>query len=408
MGENKEPKLVHRLIPCPEYDVSGMECWLSDMAEQGLLLQNDGFFLGIATFEKTAPQRVQYRCLPANKNTSFWAPNNGEPDEEEIELSKEFGWEYVVKRGEFYIYRTTQTDARELHTDKEVQALAMKAMRKRQWEYLLVSLPLCLIYFFLVFGSKLFLSMVYIGTWVYLFLLFSLLWSTVVTTVRAIKLLKLRKQMLTGTSYESGKDWRKNSRKHHFIRVTGVILSVAGIVTFLWVVLNLYSYTGQIPQKEYTGNPPFATMAEFLPGGERKLIDMSYGNMNTVREWSDVLAPVNFEWDEVATITHPDGRKLSGGLEIIYHEARFSWLARRMAWEHFIKGKQEDDFELLSLKLEEMDTVYAYTSILHFPSIILQKDNKVLFARFYTSGTENIELSLEEWAGILADSLMTE
>lgn len=408
MGENRELKLVRHLIPCPEYDVAGTEQWLTELAAQGLMLQKDGFFLGIATFEKAAPQRVKYRVLPANKNTSFWSGDNGEPDLEEIELSKEFGWEYVVKRGEFYIYRAMDVDARELHTDKEVQALAMKTIRKRQWEYLLVSLPLCLIYFSLVFGSKLFLSMVYIGTWVYLFFMFSLLWSAVVSTVRAIKLLKLRKQMLEGNSSDVGTDWRRNAWRHHVVSITGVVLSITGILMFLWVVLNLYSYTGQIPQKEYIGNPPFATMADFLPGGTRNLTNMSYGNMNTVREWGDVLSPVNYEWDEVATITHPDGRKLSGGLEIIYHEARLPWIAKRMAWEHFIKGKQEDDFELLTLKIEGMDSVYAYHSILHFPSVILQKDNKVLFARFYTSGKENIELSLEEWAGILAESMMTE
>ena len=65
MEERKEPKLVHRLIPCPQYDVSGMECWLSDMAKQGLLLQKDGFFAGVATFEKVSPQRVKYRLQPA-------------------------------------------------------------------------------------------------------------------------------------------------------------------------------------------------------------------------------------------------------------------------------------------------------------------------------------------------------
>ena len=37
MEERKEPKLAHRLIPCPQYDVSGMECWLEHMAKQGLL-----------------------------------------------------------------------------------------------------------------------------------------------------------------------------------------------------------------------------------------------------------------------------------------------------------------------------------------------------------------------------------
>ena len=50
MEERREPKLVHRLIPCPQYDVSGMECWLSDMASQGLLLQQDGFFAGVVVY----------------------------------------------------------------------------------------------------------------------------------------------------------------------------------------------------------------------------------------------------------------------------------------------------------------------------------------------------------------------
>ena len=97
MEERKEPKTVHRLIPCPQYDVSGMECWLSDMAKQGYLLQKDGFFAGIVTFEKTTPQTVIYQLQPAEKSTSMWADNNGDPDEEVVELSKEYGWEYVAK-----------------------------------------------------------------------------------------------------------------------------------------------------------------------------------------------------------------------------------------------------------------------------------------------------------------------
>jgi hypothetical protein len=121
-----------------------------------------------------------------------------------------------------------------------------------------------------------------------------------------------------------------------------------------------------------------------------------------------LLSPANYEWDEVAEIIHPDGRKLSGGLEIIYHEARTGWMAKRMAWEYFMKGKRENDFELLELEIEGMDVIYAYNSVLHFPSVVLVKDNKVLYARFYTTGKDNIHLSLEEWAGILAKSLSEE
>ena len=164
MVERKGLKLAYRFIPCPVYDVSGMECWLSEMAEQGLLLQEDGFFCGIATFEKTTPQKVIYQLQPASKSTSMWASNNGDPEDEEVELSREFGWEYVAKRGEFYIYRTSKLDARELHTDREVQALAMNAMKKRQWDNIISMFFFAIVYPYLVMNGKIIVSMVHIGT----------------------------------------------------------------------------------------------------------------------------------------------------------------------------------------------------------------------------------------------------
>ena len=35
---------VYRPLPCPDYDVEGMESWLTDMAAEGLVLSPDGFF----------------------------------------------------------------------------------------------------------------------------------------------------------------------------------------------------------------------------------------------------------------------------------------------------------------------------------------------------------------------------
>ena len=37
MVEKKDTKSVHRIIPCPDYDVTGVESWLSYMAEQGYI-----------------------------------------------------------------------------------------------------------------------------------------------------------------------------------------------------------------------------------------------------------------------------------------------------------------------------------------------------------------------------------
>ena len=43
---------------------------------------------------------------------------------------KEYGWEYVDSYGNFFIYRSTRPDYREMNTDLSVQAAALKAGRR--------------------------------------------------------------------------------------------------------------------------------------------------------------------------------------------------------------------------------------------------------------------------------------
>ena len=413
MEERKEPKLVHRLIPCPQYDVSGMECWLSDMAKSGLQLQKDGFFVGIATFEKTTPQLVKYQLQPAEKSTSMWSDNNGDPDEEAVELSKEYGWEYVAKRGEFHIYRTYNMEAREFHTDKEIQALAMNAMRKRQRDQIFSGVFFGLFYPWLIFKGKILLSMVHVGTLPMLLVMIACLWMSIHSIVGAVKLLKLRKKILNDEETGSGSQWKKAAPKYHANNIIRRSLYLAAILLFLKLMGDQIIYEEYIPLSEDTKDMPFATMEDFLPGGERKLMNMKVGNLNTVREWSDLLSPVNFEWDEAGEVVHPDGSVLSGGLEVIYHEAKAPWIAKRLAREYLIKGRQNKEFEVLELSVDgnvlgELDEAMAFTTSLHFPCVILREGSKILYARYYTNGSDTVDLELEEWAGLLAECLFEE
>ena len=405
MEEKKEPKLVHRLIPCPPYDVSEMECWLSDMAKQGYILQKDGLFVGIATFEKSSPQIITYRLQPAEKSTSMWAGNGGDPDEEAIELSKEYGWEYVAKRGEFHIYCTTDPDAREFHTDPEVQSLAMNAMRKRQRDNIFSGIFWGLFYPWLLFRGKTMLAIIHVGTIPMLVFMTACLWMSIHSIVSAVKLIRLRKKILNGEETGSGSNWKQGAGRYHANNIIRRCFYIAAFLMFLNVMEKQSINEEYIPLTEDTKDMPFATMEDFLRGGERKLMNMQVGNMNTVREWSDLLSSVNFEWDEAGEVTHPDGRVLSGGLEVIYHETKAPWIAKRLAREYLLKGKESKEFELLELQLENLDQVIAFDSTLHFPSIILREGNKILYARFYTNGSDTVQYELEEWAGILAECL---
>lgn len=405
MEDRKKPKLVHRLIPCPQYDVSGMECWLAEMAEQGLILQEDGIFCGIATFEKTVPQKIKYRLQAAGKSTSMWADNNGDPDAEEVELSKEFGWEYVAKRGEFHIYCTSNPDARELHTDKEIQALAMNAMKKRQWDSIFNSIFWGFLYPLLLLRGKILLMMVHVGTRPIALMMIAGLWMSINSIVHAVKLMKLRKQVLNEESLGSGKEWKKGAWRYHANNILRRCVYVVAIVLLLKILGDNVIYENYIPLADYEGDMPFKTMEDFVPDGKMQLMNMKVGNLNTVREWSDILSPVNFEWDEAGTVTGTDGTILSGGLEVIYHETSADWIAERLFTEYLRKGKEEKEYESLELEMYELDDAAAYTTSLHFPNIILRNGNKILCARFYTSGKESIEFELSEWAGFLAESL---
>lgn len=404
MEEKKESKLVRRLIPCPQYDVSGMECWLSEMAEQGLVLEKDGLFCGIATFEKTVPQKIRYCLQAAGKSTSMWADNLGDPDEAEVELSKEFGWEYVAKRGEFYIYCTTDSDARDLHTDKEVQALAMDAMKKRQRDNVFKILCFVIIYPYLFLEGKFFLTTLHAGTLVVVIISMAVLWMIINSIVQAVKLTKLRKCVLNGEPLGSGKEWKKGVKFYHANNILRRCMYVVAIVVFFKALGNHLMNEDYIPLKEYTGNVPFKTIEDFIPDG--KMESMGMKNWDTVREWSYFLSPVNYEWNEGVIVTMEDGTHMSAGLEVSYHETKADWIAKRLVKEYLRKGKDDKYYKPLEFEMQEMDEVVAYTEVLDIPSVIMRKGNKIIYASFFTSGDNAMKLELSEWAGYLAESLV--
>lgn len=103
------------------------------MAREGWHLADDGIFCGVARFEREEPKTVRYRLAAAKESTSIWTDRGGRPDEEQVEAGAALGWEYVGNRGEFHIFRSADPAAMELDTDPQVQALALEAVKKRQW-----------------------------------------------------------------------------------------------------------------------------------------------------------------------------------------------------------------------------------------------------------------------------------
>ncbi|MBQ3049390.1 MAG: DUF2812 domain-containing protein [Oscillospiraceae bacterium] len=399
-----EKKYTYRLAPCPAYDVDGMEKWLADMSEKGLHLSADGFFLGFATFEKGSPKKLKYRLAPADKNTSFYASYDGEPDAEELELSEAYGWKYIAKRGEFHIYCSEDPDSRELNTDPEVYAMALKTAFKRRVDSAVTSFLWMIIYPIIVMRGAVLLNMINVGTLFSLFGFALLLWFFAESAVYAAKLGKLRKRMLTEHFIKPETAPKYSSFKYNFLRISRLVLGV------VWVILILRMFGIAISEENYTSldsvteDPPFATIADFAPEGDYKP-EPFMGIGDSTRIWRDVLAPVNYDWQEHAVVTCED-KKIEGTLYLDYHETVSAGIAKILAKEYcrydFVKNKFKKP-EPLSLPDLDIDGYIGYYDSIHVPVVVLHHGKKVVHASFHQySGSE---MTVDEWVTALAESI---
>ena len=77
--------------PAPGWDVEGTESWLFDMEKAGWRLAKNGFFLGLARFERVEPGEAVYRLDAAQTRRSLWDDRGGEPDEDAKALAAACG-----------------------------------------------------------------------------------------------------------------------------------------------------------------------------------------------------------------------------------------------------------------------------------------------------------------------------
>ena len=401
MVEKKDTKSVHRIIPCPDYDVTGVESWLSYMAEQGYILRDGGVFRGIAAFDRCEPEKVRYRLQPAQKG--FVLYDNDGPSDDEVELNGAFGWKYVAKYGVFHIYRADDIDAREMDTDPEVQAMAMNSLHRSQRFNIIWMFIWIIVYLALVFTSQPFLSMVNRGSLISIALVLCVIIFIVTGLVKAVSLYRLRKKILDGDSLGSGTNWRKGARIYTVKAVVGIIAYVAMIVFGCMFILSDGTDRNQMPLSEYQGEVPFRTITDLASCDDIQKVDNVDDDVNTISEWSDILWPENYKVYEYGDIVYTDGNICHGGLVITYHEAKDEWLADKLYQAYVQRAKHQSDYEKIDMKIAGLDDVDAYWD--GSESVIMRKGKKLIVASFYMSGENRRADDLEEWAGCIAECL---
>ncbi len=402
-----EKRSAYRLPPCPAYDVEGMESWLSDLSAEGLELERDGFFLGIASFRRVeTPRRLRYRLEAAPNSGKFLEDDNSTPQQEALELSEALGWEFITRRGDFFIYAAPEDGTRELNTDPRVQALALDMVRKRQKGAIFRCVFWGILYPLLISRIPPALALLYLPTALVILSPILLIWMLAGAIHEARHLKRLRQKLQEGIGLDHGTDWKQRAQRHHIRR---------GLCAGLWIlwVCLLLQFVGlsiteedHIPLAEYNAEVPFATLEDMTvyPAEHRENSILS----STVREWTTLLAAKNYDWNELGYITGPDGIGFEGTFYVEYHETAAAWLAWLAAQEYHQHDKwdysplfHESNYEAIELPELQADLAIAYYNQYHATTVVLQQDNIVMRAVIFPHRSDTPLYSLKDWVRVM-------
>ena len=386
MNSEENIRYAYRICPCFTHDVEGIQTWLEDMAASGLVLEADGIFAGVFTFRKTTPQQHRYRLVPIKQKKGFFSDSSDAPEEEEQEFSAQLGWEYLLRYGSFHIYRATDPQARPLHTDPVVQALAMETIKKQQRNLFISELVWLLLWFGLgrFRSPSLFMTAVITGP-LHLFSLLSLLiWVMVSILVFLLRLTRYQKRLRAGDPLESRKDWRPSAPAVYCAKAIPGILVVVLAIT--WGI-SLKAAGESVPLTEFTESVPFATFEDVFPGAKLDR-GLGFGDYNTVVHYRNALAE-NYEWNENADISGSDITQY-GILRLNYHVTPAEWIAKGLADDYYrseatrYRGKRFEDLEVPETALDNVRVFSSY-GIVH---VLIQHENKVIDAVVLISDRE--------------------
>ncbi len=397
------------MVPCPWYDVEGIESWLESMASEGYFLRKEAFFGGFTSFEQGEPKPVRYRLEAAQRSTSFLSESGGEPDAEAVQMSGELGWEYLTRCGQFYVYACDDPNAPELNTDTSVQAMALSYIRKDGRNGVIVNMVWLLLLLGLTWYGRcwLLLALQY-GSWLVLLTAALMIGELVFGFKRVLMIRQLRKKLMDGNQLDRKKDWEKHAFGYRAWNLLSVLVAVVWIFGAGGYWLNSIDNPNEIPITEYQGELPFLRLSELGVEGSFKR-DEWMGHTNKIKISSDWLADVVIESNEYGEFTMEDGRRIDCAMYVTYTDMRTEWLARELAEEYPISGRREvkkDRFRFLDCPSAEelgVDQITAYSAYPMGQAVVLVKGSEVWQIDFMQFREDT--LSLKEWVGMFAESL---
>lgn len=396
-----EPKYVYRPVPCPVFRVEAFQTWLEDMAQRGLFLERDSILLGIATFVPGPARTVRYRLEPVEKTATF-LNGNDTPSRSAMELNAQFGWEFVSRYGQFFIYRCDDPAAPELHTDPEIQQWSLKALKKRTRSNLLGGALYCLFFILLRFESIFLPACAFIGTGIMALGVFMVLEGFGYRMFELYHLRRLCTRVRQGQTPTKKADWRRGRQAFRLRSVLSVLILP------VWIFLAFTAKPDEVyPVRDYDTPLPFATFSDVYPDREPVLDEQIVES--EVLLYSDFLFPQTIEYSWHGNIPFSPTDTAYSILHVNYHQTRSPRLARQLAQSYTRRAKRdtlwpsEDKLIAYDVSAVEADYIFCCNDGPQVLLIVCQGDRMVR-CTFWVYGHDT-DAEVLRFAQIMADSL---
>ena len=339
--------------------------------------------------------QARYRLEPKRD----FGDTNEKPEKEMLELYEACGWEAVTDYNQFFIFRTQNEEAREIHTDSAVHAESIRKLLNRSvWFYLFESFLVLSAIFRLV--REPFRYLVTFGT------VYTVSFGIILTAALAVMVLYLcqivglYRRLKSRQPLEHNKPWRRGALWHRAGAVAFTLLYLLFVSVILTQCTATLAASGQ-KINDYPRDLPFVTIQDLYPEGEYNN-DISFGGYNQYTSYSRGTAPLNIEWREYATVVTPECEELEGALIVHYHETAGAWIAEGLAKEYLRTALRESRHTAMEAPDLDADYVAAY-SLSGLPTLILQKGNIVVTASFTIDDANGYPV--EQWAELMLEMM---
>jgi len=381
-------KIVKRLRNINLYNIGMFESWLSDMAQEGLLLKRVGY--SNCSFQKTEAYKMEYRIEIDSQSMT----------KERIELYQQYGWAYVCSYRELHIFRAPASEELiEIHTDLKEQSYTLKNVI-RKLRICNIALLACLV--FIIVDNVVLIS---IGNTPYLNLLeyglqsvistFIMIMVVILTIHQSCDSILLKKMLTKGKPIDHHANWKKGTKLVKAINGIAIIFCVFIFIQLGYQVNHIVGY--------FNGKGSYnLTMDTKLPIARLADIEES---KNPILKEEDIPKKHNF-YNEV---------QKESGLLVNKYEVRETYYVADEVWEDhdeaytpslttnyyeltipaFMDGVMKDlvyqeenyyfteEYKAIKVNYEGLDEVYYINGGTGCFTVVVRKGNKILSLNYW-------------------------